>query len=244
MNFGYFILKDKQTNFAFRLRLPGWLFPAQTTIFKEISWSKDFNDFSTPYHIPWICIIWTIFLEAIFQSGAQHFICMNAFAWVIHASKLWMYKRGPGVWTKNVTHFSSASSGSSGKGQRVVWSGENHTAAFILAWGKDPLDHPSLHGAVLCRLGGCTPMNPTSPICVGRLWDCAGCSVLTWWTYGSSHPHPARGAALEASLNYCSGGGYWRACGWRSALPSAFTPLLGYANKLAFALTAPNKKEI
>lgn len=82
------------------------LVPAQATIFKETSWSENFNEFSTPYHIPWICIIWTIFLEVIFQSVAQHFICMNASAWVIHTSKLWMYKRGPGIWTKKVWQFS------------------------------------------------------------------------------------------------------------------------------------------
>lgn len=80
-------------------------FPAQTTFLKETSWSKGFNEFSTPYCIPWICIIWTIFLEVIFQSGAQHVICMNACAWVIHTSKLWMYKRGPGIWTKQCSIF-------------------------------------------------------------------------------------------------------------------------------------------
>lgn len=104
MNFGYSIPKEETNKFCFQAQTV-WLFPAQTTILKETSWSEGFNEFSTPYRILWICIIWTIFLEVIFPSGAQHFICMNASAWVIPASKLCMYKRGPGVWTKTYSIF-------------------------------------------------------------------------------------------------------------------------------------------
>lgn len=159
------------------------LVPSQATIFKETSWSENFNEFSTPYHIPWICIIWTIFLEVIFQSVAQHFICMNASAWVIHTSKLWMYKRGPGIWTKKVWQFSSVSSGLSGEGQFIICSGENYTTVFILPWDKDSF---GLQNVVPCRAGRMGGLHLLCALQRDALGPCAmnAAHCLVWWIHG------------------------------------------------------------
>lgn len=182
MNFDYSIPKEETNKFCFQAQTV-CLVPAQPTIFKETSWSESFNEFSTPYHIPWICIIWTIFLEVIFQSVAQHFICTNASAWVIHTSKMWMYKRGPGILNKKVWQFPSVSSALSGEGQFIICSGENDTTVSILPWDKDCL---GLQSAVPCRAGRLGAAALPCAVQRDALGPCAmnAAHWLVWWNHG------------------------------------------------------------
>lgn len=212
-----------------------WLFPAQTTIFKETSWSEGFNEFSTPYRIPWICIIWTIFLEVIFPSGAQHFICMNASAWVIPASKLCMYKRGPGVWKKTYSIFLLFPVAYLGK-VCVSFFRRKSQNRFHCPLGQRPIE-PS-QSAQCCALqnGQVGGLHPTSLICaVARdalwLYCIRAIHWLVWWIYGQSGPQLAPCAGIVElpwghSLNHCFPGGYQGACGWTSVLPCAFISLI------------------
>lgn len=180
------------------------LVPARTTIFKETSWSEDFNEFSTPSRIPWICIAWTIFLEVIFQSVAHHFVCTNASAWVIHTSKPWMYQRGPGIWTKKCGNFLLFPLAYPGK-VSLSFVQEKITQLFSSSPGTKPvLDCRVLCPAEQAGWGGCASCMCCAEGCSGTL--CHECSTLTFlvnpWLIRSpacSLPRNS-GAALEAFI--------------------------------------------